>query len=66
MAKHNTSNNPLFCEVRELEAQCLEAGKIKKDDIKTSEEMRAEAWNTYLGSRRGYLAFLLTGKGGAE
>ena len=66
MAKRNTSNNPLFCEIRELEAKCLEAGKIKKDDIKTSEEMRTTAWNIYLGSRKGYLTFLLTGKGGAQ
>ena len=35
MAKRNTSNNPLFREIRELEAKCLTAGKIKKDDIKT-------------------------------
>ena len=59
MAKHSNSNNPLFREVRELEAKCLEAGKIKKGDIKTSEEMRATAWNIYLGSRKGYLTFLL-------
>ena len=64
MEKRNTSNNLLFMEIRKLEAKCLAAGKITKDDIKTSDEMRTAAWNIYLESRNVYLTFLLTGKGG--
>lgn len=52
MAKMNTSNNPLFREIRELEEKALKAGIIGKDDIRTSAVMREEAWTDYL-IRRG-------------
>ncbi len=51
MAKRNTSNNQLFREIRELEEKALKAGIIGKDDIKTSEAMREEAWECYLIGR---------------
>ena len=51
MAKRNTSNNPLFRQIRELEEKALKAGIIGKDDIKTSEAMREEAWEYYLIGR---------------
>lgn len=47
MAKSN-SNNPIFWQIRELEEKALEAGIIKKYDIKTSKAMREEAWECYL------------------
>lgn len=52
MAKMNTSNNPLFRKIRELEEKALKAGIIGKDDIRTSAVMREEAWTDYL-IRRG-------------
>lgn len=55
MAKRNTSNNPIFREIRELEEKALKAGIIGKDDIKTSEEMREEAWERYLIGRMEWL-----------
>lgn len=55
MAKRNTSNNPLFREIRELEEKALKAGIIGKDDIKTSEEMREEEWECYLIGRMEWL-----------
>lgn len=55
MAKRNTSNNPIFREIRELEEKALKAGIIGKDDIKTSEEMREEAWECYLIGRMEWL-----------
>ena len=44
MKKRNTSNNPLFKEIRELEQKALAVGILKQSDIKTSEAMREEAW----------------------
>ena len=41
--KRNTSNNPLFREIRELETKALKAGIIEEYEIKTSAEMREEA-----------------------
>lgn len=52
MAKRNTSNNPLFIRIRELEHEALAAGIISKRDIRTSQVMRMEAWTDYL-IRRG-------------
>ena len=52
MAKRNTSNNPLFIKMRELEHEALAAGIISKRDIRTSAVMREEAWTDYL-IRRG-------------
>lgn len=69
MAKRNTSNNPLFREMRELEAKCLAAGAIEDWEIKTSGEMRREAWECYLVGRIGYLEKTLEGqqyKGGGQ
>lgn len=54
MAKSNT-NNSLFQQIRELEEKALKAGIIAKDDIKTSEAMREEAWECYLVSRAEWL-----------
>lgn len=51
MAKHNTSNNPLFRKMRELEHEALAAGIITKRDIRTSAIMREEAWTDYLIKR---------------
>ena len=47
----NTSNNPLFRKVRELEEKALKAGIIKNYEIKTSADMREEAWECYLIGR---------------
>ena len=55
MATRNTSNNPLFRQIRELEEKALKAGIIEKDDIKTSEAMREEAWECYLIGRLEWL-----------
>jgi hypothetical protein len=55
MAKRNTSNNPLFRQIRELEEKALKAGIIEKNDIKTSEAMREEAWECYLIGRLEWL-----------
>ena len=52
MAKRNTSNNPLFKEIRELEQKALAAGILKQSDIKTSEAMREDAWKVYLKNRK--------------
>ena len=51
MTKKNTSNNPLFVKVRELEEKAIESGIIEKAQIKTSQMMREEAWECYLVSR---------------
>ena len=52
MAKRNTSKNPLFIKMRELEHEALAAGIINKYDVRTSAVMREEAWIDYL-IRRG-------------
>lgn len=52
MAKSNTSNNPLFRKVRELEEKALDAGIINASDIKTSGAMREEAWERFLIHRK--------------
>lgn len=52
MAKRNTSNNPLFREIRELEEKALKAGIIEKGD---TEAMREEAWECYLIGRLEWL-----------
>ena len=64
MKKRNTSNNPIFREIRELEQRALEAGVIQQKDIKTSEAMREKAWSIYLTTRKSFLTSLL--KGGAK
>ena len=51
----NTSNNPLFCDIRELEAKCIRAGN------KTSNEMRDSAWRIYLANYKAHLEALLGG-----
>ena len=55
MTKKNTSNNPLFRKVRELEEKAIELGIIEKAQIKTSQMMREEAWECYLVSRMNWL-----------
>ena len=55
MAERNTSKNPLFCKIRELEQRALQAGIIGKNDIKTSGDMREEAWECYLIGRLEWL-----------
>jgi len=62
MKKRNTSNNPLFCKIRELEEKALEAGIIEKAQIKTSEAMREEAWECYLVSRMEWLESMIKDK----
>ena len=52
MTKKNTSNNPLFIKMRELEHEALAARIISKRDVRTSAVMREEAWTDYL-IRRG-------------
>ena len=55
MAKKNTSNNPIFLKMRELEYKALAAGIISIRDIRTSEAMRKEAWKCYLIGRMEWL-----------
>lgn len=62
MKKRNTSNNPLFRKIRELEEKAIEAGIIKKSDVKTSEAMREEAWECYLVGRMEWLESMLKDK----
>ena len=62
MKKRNTSNNPLFRKIRELEEKALEAGIIEKAQIKTSEAMREEAWKCYLVSRMEWLESMVKDK----
>lgn len=62
MKKRNTSNNPLFRKIRELEEKALEAGIIEKAQIKTSEAMREEAWGCYLVSRMEWLESMIKDK----
>lgn len=62
MKKRNTSNNPLFRKIRELEEKALEAGIIEKSDVKTSEAMREEAWECYLVGRMEWLESMLKDK----
>ena len=62
MKKRNTSNNPLFRKIRELEEKALEAGIIEKAQIKTSEAMREEAWVCYLVSRMKWLESMIKDK----
>lgn len=62
MKKRNTSNNPLFRKIRELEEKALEAGIIEKSNVKTSEAMREEAWECYLVSRMEWLESMLKDK----
>ena len=62
MKKRNTSNNPLFRKIRELEEKAIEAGIIEKSDVKTSEAMREEAWEWYLVSRMNWLESMLKDK----
>ena len=59
MAKRNTSNNPIFREIRELEERALKAGIIENYEIKTSEAMREEAWGCYLVSRKEWLESMI-------
>lgn len=59
MAKRNTSNNPIFREIRELEERALKAGIIENYEIKTSEAMREEAWECYLVSRKEWLESMI-------
>lgn len=59
MAKRNTSNNPLFREIRELEEKALKAGIIENYEIKTSEAMREEAWECFLISRLEWLESMI-------
>lgn len=63
MKKRNTSNNPLFRKIRELEEKAIEAGIIEKAQIKTSEAMREEAWECYLVSRMEWLESMIKDKG---
>lgn len=51
----NTSNNPLFRKVRELEEKALKAGIIENCEIMASADMREEAWECYLIGRIEYL-----------
>lgn len=62
MKKRNTSNNPLFRKIRELEEKAIEAGIIEKSDVKTSEAMREEAWECYLVGRMNWLESMLKDK----
>lgn len=62
MKKRNTSSNPLFRKIRELEEKALEAGIIEKAQIKTSEAMREEAWECYLVGRMNWLESMLKDK----
>lgn len=62
MKKRNTSNNPLFRKIRELEEKAVEAGIIEKSQVKTSEAMREEAWECYLVSRMEWLESMLKDK----
>ena len=62
MKKRNTSNNPLFRKIRELEEKAIEAGIIEKSNVKTSEDMREEAWECYLVSRMEWLESMLKDK----
>lgn len=62
MKKRNTSNNPLFRKIRELEEKAVEAGIIEKSQVKTSEAMREEAWECYLVGRMGWLKSMLKDK----
>ena len=62
MKKRNTSNNPLFRKIRELEEKALEAEIIEKAQIKTSEAMREEAWKCYLVSRMEWLESMIKDK----
>ena len=62
MKKRNTSNNPLFRKIRELEEKAIEAGIIEKSNVKTSEAMREEAWECYLVSRMEWLESMLKNK----
>lgn len=62
MKKRNTSNNPLFRKIRELEEKALEAGIIEKAQIKTSKAMREEAWECYLVSRMEWLESMIKDK----
>lgn len=60
MAKRNTSKNPLFCKIRELEQRALQAGIIESYEIKTSEDMRYEAWECYLIGRKEWLEGIIS------
>ena len=62
MKKRNTSNNPLFRKIRELEEKAIEAGIIEQAQIKTSEAMREEAWECYLVSRMEWLESMIKDK----
>ena len=55
MKKRNTSNNPIFRKIRELEEKAIESGIIEKAQLKTSQMMREEAWECYLVSRMNWL-----------
>ncbi|MBO7640034.1 MAG: hypothetical protein J6S91_13775 [Treponema sp.] len=58
----NTSNNPLFRKVRELEEKALKAEIIENYEIKTSADMREEAWECYLTGRMEWLESMLKDK----
>lgn len=61
MRKCNSSN-PLFKELRELEEKALKIGAIEKSDIKTSGEMRDEAWECYLVGKVEHLEYMIEKK----
>lgn len=56
------SNNPLFKKLRALETQALKINAIEKSDIKTSGEMREEAWECYLVSKVEHLEYMINNK----
>ena len=62
MKKRNSSKNPLFRKIRELEEKAIEAGIIEKSNVKTSEAMREEAWECYLVGRMEWLESMLKDK----
>ncbi len=69
MKKRNSSNNPIFREIRELEQKALAVGILKQSDIKTSGAMREEAWEVYLKNRKAFLSDRIKdiqNKGGAK
>lgn len=47
--------------IRDLEKKAIALGVLEKDDVKTAAEMREEAWECYLVSRRDFLEYLIKG-----
>lgn len=60
MKRRTNSTNPIFREIRVLEEKALKEGKIEQSEIKTSDVMREEAWETYLNNRLEWLKELLS------